>query len=716
MLTINDISDAVRRGERISAEAAMMLWREAPLWLLGELATARKRQMSGQTVYYNRNVHLEPTNICLFNCEFCSFRRREGDADAWYMSLDDIEARARELVGTDITEVHIVGGVHPKHDLDTYCAMIRRVKGVLPHVTVKAYTAVEIFYMIRHEGVSIVEGLRRLKEAGMECIPGGGAEIFDAELRKKICPDKCSAEEWLAVHRAAHNMGIATNCTMLYGHIESLEQRIDHLERLRTLQDEAPGFDAFIPLKYHSRGNRMSDAGECSVEDDLRMIAIGRIFLDNIPHIKAYWVSYGRATTEMALMFGADDIDGTIGDTTKIYSMAGGVARPTMSVAELEAMVTAAGFHPVERDSHYNAVVRGEDDEAGDTDEEDAPTPNVVTEVKEQDMQKKTDTKTKTPAAKRQAAKPRRSGAKSSEGLFSRVMSFRKRYPILANMVFIGIFALMLLICLSVGLKRGTRLGSTIEVPNLLGMDVDDARGVLEREDLQIVVRDSIFDVDLPGGTIVDQLPRTSSVREVTVKPGRKIYVTINAYSRRMVDVPFVAKQTLRQALNQIERSGLTISKLVYEPDMTSTDYVLRQYVDRREIQPTTSRKCPVGTGVTLTVSYRRDEQMVYTPRLVGLSLQQAKGVLWDNGLNVGRVVYDDSVEDLIAQRKARVYRQSQSLGTMLNRGDEVTLYLSCDENLVDSMNVIASRDLKSFEEQRRKALAEQADSLKEVL
>lgn len=716
MLTINDISDAVRRGERISAEAAMMLWREAPLWLLGELATARKRQMSGQTVYYNRNVHLEPTNICLFNCEFCSFRRREGDADAWYMSLDDIEARARELVCTDITEVHIVGGVHPKHDLDTYCAMIRRVKGVLPHVTVKAYTAVEIFYMIRHEGVSIVEGLRRLKEAGMECIPGGGAEIFDAELRKKICPDKCSAEEWLAVHRAAHNMGIATNCTMLYGHIESLEQRIDHLERLRTLQDEAPGFDAFIPLKYHSRGNRMSDAGECSVEDDLRMIAIGRIFLDNIPHIKAYWVSYGRATTEMALMFGADDIDGTIGDTTKIYSMAGGVARPTMSVAELEAMVTAAGFHPVERDSHYNAVVRGEDDEAGDTDEEDAPTTSVVTEVKEQDMQKKTDTKTKTPAAKRHATKPRRSGAKSSEGLFSRVMSFRKRYPILANMVFIGIFALMLLICLSVGLKRGTRLGSTIEVPNLLGMDVDDARGVLEREDLQIVVRDSIFDVDLPGGTIVDQLPRTSSVREVTVKPGRKIYVTINAYSRRMVDVPFVAKQTLRQALNQIERSGLTISKLVYEPDMTSTDYVLRQYVDRREIQPTTSRKCPVGTGVTLTVSYRRDEQMVYTPRLVGLSLQQAKGVLWDNGLNVGRVVYDDSVEDLIAQRKARVYRQSQSLGTMLNRGDEVTLYLSCDENLVDSMNVIASRDLKSFEEQRRKALSEQADSLKEVL
>ncbi len=308
MRNINDIADAVRRGERITASDAKVLWQEAPLWLLGELATERKRKISGEKVFYNRNVHIEPSNICLFNCEFCSFRRREGDPDAWSMSIEDVEARARELQGTDITEVHIVGGVHPKHDLDSYCAMIRRVKGALPHVAVKAYTAVEIFYMIRREGVSVVEGLRRLVDAGMECIPGGGAEIFDAELRSKICPDKCSAEEWLAVHRAAHNMGIPTNCTMLYGHIETLEHRIDHLERLRKLQDEAPGFDAFIPLKYHSRNNRMSAAGECSVEDDLRMIAMSRICLDNIPHVKAYWVAYGRATTEMALAFGADDI------------------------------------------------------------------------------------------------------------------------------------------------------------------------------------------------------------------------------------------------------------------------------------------------------------------------------------------------------------------------------------------------------------------------
>lgn len=714
MLTINEISDAVRRGERISAEAALTLWREAPLWLLGELATARKRKASGDTVYYNRNVHLEPTNICLFNCEFCSFRRRENDPDAWYMTLDEIEARAKELIDTDITEVHIVGGVHPKHDLDMYCAMIRRVKGVLPHVTVKAYTAVEIFYMIRHEGVSIVEGLRRLKEAGMECIPGGGAEIFDAELRKKICPEKCSAEEWLAVHRAAHNMGLATNCTMLYGHIESLEQRVDHLNRLRELQDEAPGFDAFIPLKYHSRGNRMSEAGECSVEDDLRTIAISRIFLDNIPHIKAYWVSYGRAITEMALMFGADDIDGTIGDTTKIYSMAGGVARPTMSVEELESMVVSAGFVPVERDSHYNSVSRNNRGEQLRhskivKQEVKVETPKPVAKIekvenKEIDMQNKKTAE----SPKRSSSVPRKSSKAGDAGYIERAKMFYRRKPIISHIILIGIFCLLLLMGLYVGLKRGTRLGSTIAVPNFLGMNIEEAYALADENDLNIVVRDSIFDVDLPGGTIVDQLPRLSTVRDVTVKPGRKIYVTTNAYNRRMVDIPYVAKQTLRQALNQIERSGLTISKLSYEPNMTSTDYVLAQYVGRKEILPTTNSKYPVGTGVTLKVSYRRDESSVYVPRMVGLSLQQAKHVLWDSGLNVGKIVYDESVGDIISQRKARVYRQSKGLGTTLNRGSEVTLYLSCDEALVDSMNVIASKELKKVEAQRRRAIEAQ--------
>ena len=692
MRSINAISDTIRRGERISAEDAITLWNEAPLWLLGELASERKEKISGKEVYYNRNVHLEPTNICLFNCEFCSFRRRENDADAWYMSLDDIEARAKELRGTDITEVHIVGGVHPKHDLATYCAMIRRVKNALPNVAVKAYTAVEIFYMIRNEGVSIVEGLRRLKEAGMECIPGGGAEIFDAELRKKICPEKCSAEEWLAVHRAAHNMGIPTNCTMLYGHIESLEQRIDHLERLRKLQDEAPGFDAFIPLKYHSRGNRLSEAGECSVEEDLRMIALSRLFLDNIPHIKAYWVSYGKATTEMALAFGADDIDGTIGDTTKIYSMAGGIERPTMSVEELEALVKSVGYTPIERDSHYNRVERHHDDFT--------PEQSTTTDIKTSEA---TDMATTTKRAT--TTKPRTT--KSNTKSVSKAKSVLRNRPLIANIIYMGIVGIVLLIAVYIGLKVGTRHNRVIEVPNFMGMVIDDAYSVAEDSDLQLIVRDSIFDVDLPGGTIVDQLPRISSVREVTVKPGRKVYVTVNAYTRRKVDVPYVAKQTLRQALNQIERSGLTIAKLVYEADMTSTDYVVKQRVGNNEILPTSKRQAPVGTGVTLYVSYQQKEQNTHMPRLVGLSLQQAKSTLWDSGLNLAKVVYDDSVEDIIARRKARVYKQSSKIGTSLRRGSEVTLYLTCDNDLADSMSVIATEELKEAERKRREALLE---------
>ena len=705
MRSINEISDSIRRGERISAVDAITLWNEAPLWLLGELASERKESISGKEVYYNRNVHLEPTNICLFNCEFCSFRRRENDPDAWYMSLDDIEARAKELRGSDITEVHIVGGVHPKHDLATYCAMIRRIKSALPNVAVKAYTAVEIFYMIRNEGISIVEGLRRLKDAGMECIPGGGAEIFDAELRKKICPEKCSAEEWLAVHRAAHNMGIPTNCTMLYGHIESLEQRIDHLERLRKLQDEAPGFDAFIPLKYHSRGNRLSEAGECSVEEDLRMIALSRIFLDNIPHIKAYWVSYGKATTEMALAFGADDIDGTIGDTTKIYSMAGGMERPTMSVEELEAMVHSVGYIPVERDSHYNRVERLPDTFT----KESIPTTEVITpEVTDMATKKESTTTSKTTT--KATTKPRTTKAsttKPSSSKKSNSVSFLKRRPLIANILYMGIVGVVLLIAVYIGLKVGTRHNRVIEVPNFMGMVIDDAYGIAEDSELQLIVRDSIFDVDLPGGTIVDQLPRISSVRDVTVKPGRKVYVTVNAYTRRKVDVPYVAKQTLRQALNQIERSGLTIAKLVYEADMTSTDYVVKQRVGNNEILPTTKRQAPVGTGVTLYVSYQQKEQNTHAPRLVGLNLQQAKNTLWDSGLNLANVVYDDSVEDIIARRKARVYKQSSKIGTPLRRGSEVTLYLTCDEALADSMSVIATEQLKELEKQRREALLE---------
>ena len=738
MQNINDIAASIRRGERLSAADALVLWREAPLWLLGELATERKIAVSGRSVYYNRNVHLEPSNVCLFNCEFCSFRRRDGDPDAWTMSVDEVEARAAELSSADITEVHIVGGVHPNHSLDTYVEMVRRVKQQLPHVAVKAYTAVEIFYMIKRAGVSIDDGLRRLVEAGMECIPGGGAEIFDAELRAKICPDKCSAEEWLAVHRAAHNMGISTNCTMLYGHIETLEQRIDHLERLRQLQDEAPGFDAFIPLKYHSRNNRLSAAGECSVEEDLRTIAISRLFLDNIKHIKAYWVSYGKATTEMALAFGADDIDGTIGDTTKIYSMAGGTARPSMSVDELENMVRAAGMEPVERDSHYNVVVRNpEADDVRPVEvesepesvavelveveevESDEPQQINVNEEKEENIMTEDKQTTKVVDVDDKVVKKeksRKSKAKrSGESKPSRIATLFKRFPIISNIILIGVFGLILLVLLFFGLKWSTRHDKLIAIPDFVGMTIEEARGVANNKDLNIVVRDSIFDVDLPGGTIVDQLPGTSDVRDVTVKPGRKIYVTINAFNRRQVYVPYVAKQTLRQALNQLERSGLTVEKLVYEPDMTSTDYVERQTVSGKEVSSSSKRQVPVGTGVTLYVTYHRSEQYTVAPRVVGMSLAKAKASLWDHGLNVGKIVYDESVGDVIDRRTARVYKQSAAIGSSQRRGAKVDIYLSVDDQMVDSLRLIADKEADRAESQRRKqqqAKQREADSL----
>lgn len=382
-------------------------------------------------------------------------------------------------------------------------------------------------------------------------------------------------------------------------------------------------------------------------------------------------------------------------------------------------MVKSVGFTPIERDSHYNRVERNANTNVDAPNLEtkvEAPKPHSVSEKIDTMTTKSNTTK---PKATTSASKPKSSGnnkkAKSSNKK-SGFIGFLRRFPVIANIFYIGIFGIITLVAVYVGLIVGTRHGKIIEVPNFMGMSIEDAEGVALKSDLNLIVRDSIFDVDLPGGTIVDQLPKTSTVREVTVKPGRKIYVTVNAYTRRMVNIPYVAKQTLRQALNQIERSGLTVSRLVYEADMTSTDYVIKQKVDNREILPTTERKVPVGTGVTLHVSYQHEEQNTQTPRLVGLSLQQAKNTLWDNGLNLAKVIYDDSVEDLIARRKARVYKQSSKIGTSLRRGSEVTLYLTCDENLADSMSVIAAEEIKELEKQRRKALEEREAKEQEEL
>ncbi len=338
------------------AEAAL-LYREAPLWLLGQLAVERKGRVSGDAVFYNRNFHIEPTNICMMRCKFCSYRRDADSDEAWDYSMEEMCEMARRYVGSGVTEVHIVGGVHPSHGIEFFEELIRNVKEMLPNVCVKAFTAIELSHMIRKSGLSISEGLRRLADAGMGAIPGGGAEIFDPHIRQQICPEKGSAEAWFEVHDTAHRMGLRTNATILYGHVESLEDRIDHLNRLREQQDKTGGFNAFIPLKYRSTNNSMGHLGEVSVVDDMRMMAISRLFLDNIEHIKAYWVMLGKPSTELALAFGADDVDGTIDDTTKIYSMAGAEdQRPRITISEIKEMAQRAGFKAVERDTNYNKM------------------------------------------------------------------------------------------------------------------------------------------------------------------------------------------------------------------------------------------------------------------------------------------------------------------------------------------------------------------------
>ena len=355
-MRVEQVVEKIARRERIDAAEAKLLWEEAPLWLLARLASEAKQRVSGDKVFYNRNYHLEPTNICRFACRFCSYRRHKGEAGAWEYSLAEILEQVEARKGCGATEVHIVGGVHPDRDLDYYLEMISRIKAIEPTICVKAFTAVELHYMIERAGLSLAEGLQRLKEAGMESIPGGGAEIFAEEIRSQICPEKCSAEEWLALHAEAHKLGIDSNATMLYGHIESIDHRIDHLMRLRDLQDRTGGINAFIPLKFRSANNSMEAIGETSVVDDMRTLAMSRLILDNVPHIKAYWVMYGKEVAEMALQFGADDIDGTIEDSTKIYSMAGADSRPRLTIGEIEKMCAAAGYRAVERDTHYNEI------------------------------------------------------------------------------------------------------------------------------------------------------------------------------------------------------------------------------------------------------------------------------------------------------------------------------------------------------------------------
>lgn len=352
------IASKIAGNIRLTPDEGLILFKKAELPLLGLLAGIVRRRHNNNSVYFNRNFHIEPTNICIYNCRFCSYHKPEGHKDSWEYSHDDMLSIVKQFDNKAVTEVHIVGGVHPRHDIHYWGSLLKKIKTYRPALHIKAFSAIELDHMILNAGLTIKEGLQVLKEYGLDSIPGGGAEIFDEELRKNICDEKSSSRLWLEIHETAHLLGIPSNATMLYGHIEKYSHRIDHMERLRLLQDKTKGFNAFIPLKYKKSNNSMSYLGELNTLEDLRNYAVSRIYLDNFPHIKAYWPMTGKECAQMALSFGADDMDGTIDDTTRIYSMAGSdEGNPSMSTDEICSLIRQAGFIPVERDSVYNPII-----------------------------------------------------------------------------------------------------------------------------------------------------------------------------------------------------------------------------------------------------------------------------------------------------------------------------------------------------------------------
>lgn len=356
---IEDIKKIIETEGSLSKEELLFLYNNADMNTLSDLATKIRKRLNQDNVYYNRNFHIEPSNICKFRCKFCSYRRDSADLQgAWDMSIDEIRKYALEKYEVGMTEVHIVGSVHPEKDLDYYLNIIRTLREIMPsELCIKAYSAIEIIEMAKQENICYEDILIQLKDAGLGAIPGGGAEIFNPHIREEICPDKPKAEEWLSLHRSAHKLGIKTNATMLFGHIESIEDRIDHILSIRNLQDEYHGFNAFIPLKFRAANNYLEKKGEINILEVLKCFAISRIALNNIPHIKSYWPMLGKETCQLSLLYGADDIDGTINDSTKIYSMAGAEEdSPYMTVSDLQKLARSSGYKAVERDSAYNIL------------------------------------------------------------------------------------------------------------------------------------------------------------------------------------------------------------------------------------------------------------------------------------------------------------------------------------------------------------------------
>lgn len=353
-----EIANKVSEGIRITDEDALFLFEEASLGFVGSLANAVRERMHGDITYFNRNFHIEPTNVCVFSCNFCSYSRLYAHRDeGWELSMEQMLDIVKKYDGNPVTEVHIVGGVHPKMNLEFFAELLRKIKAHRPDLHIKGFTAVELDYMFRKAKLSVDDGMKFLQEAGLDSLPGGGAEIFHPEIREQICSDKVDGTGWLQIHETAHRLGMHSNATMLYGHIEKYQHRVDHMKRLRDLQDQTGGFNTFIPLKFRNKDNDMSHVPESSIIEDMRMFAIARIYLDNFPHLKAYWPMLGRQQAQLSLAFGVNDIDGTIDDTTKIYSMAGAEEQnPSMTTAELVTLIRQAKRKPVERGTLYNVI------------------------------------------------------------------------------------------------------------------------------------------------------------------------------------------------------------------------------------------------------------------------------------------------------------------------------------------------------------------------
>lgn len=356
--TLESIRDKVAAGERLSFDDGLFLYEPTtPLHDIGELANLVRERKNGNLAYYNINTHLNATNVCVYRCTFCAFRADLRDARGYVMSDEEILARGAEAVANGCTEMHIVGGLHHQKSYDWYLNTVRILHEAYPELHLKAWTGVEInwFEFLTKRPVRVI--LKEMIDAGLGSMPGGGAEIFHPEVRDKICEHKSDASKWLDIHRAAHELGLKTNCTMLYGHIENAYHRIDHLIRLRELQDETGGFQTFIPLAFHPENTGLAHIEKPSAIMDLRTMAISRLMLDNIPHIKAYWIMLGIGTAQTALAYGADDLDGTVRHEL-IYHDAGATTPELLSVEDIRRLIEEAGREPVERDTLYNRIER----------------------------------------------------------------------------------------------------------------------------------------------------------------------------------------------------------------------------------------------------------------------------------------------------------------------------------------------------------------------